>query len=195
MFARAQARGPVHGRAWVCGCDTALKQCTDPGRVTAGAAQELWHTLIGRWIASAWVRLTVRERTSMIIAKEGWREISLSTLVLGLCAAAAVAFLHYWAAALPFVIVWGWVLWFFRDPERRRVYEPGDICSAAARRDGTGRRSAFSVARLWVVPSNNGGCAASLVVRGSGRNQHRAACPAFPQLSGGLCSGWRARIQ
>ena len=58
-----------------------------------------------------------------------------------------------------------------------------------------GRRRVFAVVWQWDVPSNNEGCAASLVVCGSGRNPHRAACRMFAQLSGGLCGGWLAKIQ
>lgn len=67
-----------------------------------------------------------------MIAKEGLREISLATIVLAALGAGAgyVA----WPLAIPFVVVWGWVLSFFRDPRRVRTYAPGDICSAA---DGT----------------------------------------------------------
>ena len=60
------------------------------------------------------------------------REILLSALILGACAWGG--WVIYWALALPFVVVWLWVLSFFRDPRRRREYQPGDICSAA---DGT----------------------------------------------------------
>ncbi len=68
----------------------------------------------------------------MPIAKEGWREIALSTLVLGLLAWGAGW--AYWALAIPFVLVWLWVLSFFRDPNRRASFALGDLCSPA---DGT----------------------------------------------------------
>lgn len=68
----------------------------------------------------------------MRIAKEGLREILLATLVLGALAGGAAWV--WWPLGIPFVIVWLWVLSFFRDPRRVRSYKPGDICSAA---DGT----------------------------------------------------------
>lgn len=63
------------------------------------------------------------------IAKEGIREIALSTLILGSCAAGA--YWLYWPAAIPFAILWLWVLSFFRDPPRRRSYCPGELCAPA----------------------------------------------------------------
>lgn len=68
----------------------------------------------------------------MRIAPEGFREILLATLILGACAAGAT--LLFWPLAIPFVVVWLWVLSFFRDPARRRDYAVGDLCSPA---DGT----------------------------------------------------------
>lgn len=67
-----------------------------------------------------------------MIAKEGLREISLATLVLA--ALGAGAGYVWWPLAIPFAVVWGWVLSFFRDPRRVRTYAPGEICSSA---DGT----------------------------------------------------------
>lgn len=67
-----------------------------------------------------------------MIAKEGIREIGLATLVLG--ALAAFANWIYWPLAIFPVIVWLWVLAFFRDPPRRCSLAPGDLCSPA---DGT----------------------------------------------------------
>lgn len=72
------------------------------------------------------------QRLTMPIAKEGLREIVAATLVLGAGAAAAIWF--FWPAAIPFLVLWVWVLSFFRDPRRHRTYEPGDFCSPA---DGT----------------------------------------------------------
>ena len=37
----------------------------------------------------------------------------------------------FWPAAIPFVVVWLWVLSFFRDPKRQRDYEDGDLCAPA----------------------------------------------------------------
>jgi phosphatidylserine decarboxylase len=68
----------------------------------------------------------------MPIAKEGLREIALATVVLGLLAWGGAWI--YWPLAIPFALVWIWVLSFFRDPTRRGTFERGDICSPA---DGT----------------------------------------------------------
>jgi phosphatidylserine decarboxylase len=68
----------------------------------------------------------------MPIAKEGLREIALATLVLGLLAWGGAWV--YWPLAIPFALVWVWVLSFFRDPTRRGTFQPGDLCSPA---DGT----------------------------------------------------------
>jgi len=68
----------------------------------------------------------------MPIAKEGAREILLASLVLA--ALAGLGYWLYWPLAVPFVILWLWVLSFFRDPKRQRCYQPGDLCSPA---DGT----------------------------------------------------------
>jgi phosphatidylserine decarboxylase len=67
-----------------------------------------------------------------MIAKEGAREIVLATALLG--PAAALAGWYWWPAAIPIVLVWAWVLSFFRDPRRDRRYAPGELCSPA---DGT----------------------------------------------------------
>ncbi len=68
----------------------------------------------------------------MPIAREGLREMLLSTLVLGIVGL-GFAYLA-WPLALPFVVVWIWVIAFFRDPKRVRTYAPGDLCAPA---DGT----------------------------------------------------------
>jgi len=68
----------------------------------------------------------------MPIAREGLREIALATLILGLCVWGGVWL--YWPLAIPFVIVWVWVISFFRDPVRIRSYDAGDLCGPA---DGT----------------------------------------------------------
>ncbi len=67
-----------------------------------------------------------------MIAKEGIREIGLATLVLG--GLAALANWLFWPLAILPIIVWIWVLTFFRDPPRRRSFGPGELCSPA---DGT----------------------------------------------------------
>ncbi len=67
-----------------------------------------------------------------MIAKEGIREISLATLILG--GLAALACWLFWPLAILPLVVWVWVLAFFRDPPRRRTFAPGELCSPA---DGT----------------------------------------------------------
>jgi phosphatidylserine decarboxylase len=68
----------------------------------------------------------------MLIAKEGLREIAIATLILGAFAAAGAWLL--WPLAIPFVLLWLWVLSFFRDPKRERCFAPGELCAPA---DGT----------------------------------------------------------
>ncbi len=65
----------------------------------------------------------------MGIAKEGLREILLSAIVLGLLGWGA-AWLA-WPLALPFAVLWLWVLMFFRDPPRHGDFAPGELCSPA----------------------------------------------------------------
>jgi len=66
------------------------------------------------------------------IAGEGLREIAFATLVLGVLGAAAVWV--FWPALIPCILVWLWVLSFFRDPKRRGNFGPGELCAPA---DGT----------------------------------------------------------
>jgi len=68
----------------------------------------------------------------MPIAREGIREILLATVVLGGLATLALQF--FWPVAIPFIIIWMWVIAFFRDPKRVRSYKPGEMCAPA---DGT----------------------------------------------------------
>lgn len=68
----------------------------------------------------------------MPIAREGLREIALATVVLGLLAWGAAW--ASWPLAIPFALVWVWVLSFFRDPIRLGTFERGDLCAPA---DGT----------------------------------------------------------
>ncbi len=68
----------------------------------------------------------------MPIAREGWKELLVGTLVLG--GLAVLVGWWYWLSALPFVVVWVWLISFFRDPKRVREYEPGELCAPA---DGT----------------------------------------------------------
>jgi len=72
------------------------------------------------------------QRFPLPIATEGMREIVWSTLILGALAAGG-AWLA-WPLAVPFIIVWLWVISFFRDPRRIRTYRAGDLCAPA---DGT----------------------------------------------------------
>lgn len=66
------------------------------------------------------------------LAKEGVREMVVATIVLG--AMASVSIWLFWPAAIPFFIIWLWVLSFFRDPPRRRTYAASELCAPA---DGT----------------------------------------------------------
>lgn len=67
-----------------------------------------------------------------MIAKEGIREISLATLLLG--GLAALFSWLFWPLAILPTVVWLWVIAFFRDPPRRGTFAPGELCSPA---DGT----------------------------------------------------------
>ena len=69
----------------------------------------------------------------MRIAREGWREIAVATVVLAGLAGLAGALVGLWLAA-PVGLVWIWVLAFFRDPRRERQFGPQDLCAPA---DGT----------------------------------------------------------
>jgi phosphatidylserine decarboxylase len=66
------------------------------------------------------------------IAKEGLREILLSTVILGIGASASAYW--FWPGAIPFVVLWVWVVSFFRDPRRQRAFEASHLCAPA---DGT----------------------------------------------------------
>jgi len=68
----------------------------------------------------------------VVVAKEGAREILLATVVLG--ALAWALSLAHWALTIPIVIVWIWVLTFFRDPKRAGDFGAGQMCAPA---DGT----------------------------------------------------------
>ena len=68
----------------------------------------------------------------MSIAREGIREILLSTLLLGVLAAGALWL--YWPLVVIPLVLWLWVLSFFRDPVREREFGPGELCGPA---DGT----------------------------------------------------------
>jgi phosphatidylserine decarboxylase len=68
----------------------------------------------------------------MAIAKEGFREIAYAAAVLGIAAATAGWF--FWPLAIPFILLFGGVLSFFRDPHRSATFLTGELCSPA---DGT----------------------------------------------------------
>lgn len=68
----------------------------------------------------------------MPIAKEGLREIILATVVLGALGAGG-AWLA-WPVAIPFALLWLWVISFFRDPKRDCHFDVTELCAPA---DGT----------------------------------------------------------
>lgn len=69
----------------------------------------------------------------MAIAREGYREIALSALVLSALGTGAW-WIGSWPAAVPFGLVWLWVLSFFRDPIRHGRFARDELCAPA---DGT----------------------------------------------------------
>ena len=68
----------------------------------------------------------------MPIAREGWRELLIGTVVLG--GMAILCGMWLWPLGIPFLLLWAWLVWFFRDPLRARDYAPGDLCAPS---DGT----------------------------------------------------------
>lgn len=68
----------------------------------------------------------------MFIAREGFREIAIATVVL--TPAAWLLARLWWPLSIVPVVLWLYVLSFFRDPPRRRTHQPGELCSPA---DGT----------------------------------------------------------
>ena len=68
----------------------------------------------------------------MPIAKEGWREIASATIGLGLFAGFASRV--HWVLVIPIIVIWFWVVAFFRDPRREGQFQPGQMCAPA---DGT----------------------------------------------------------
>lgn len=68
----------------------------------------------------------------MRLAPEGWPQIIVSTLVLG--GGIWLAVIWFAPAAIPLLLVWGWSIAFFRDPERQAAFEPEVMCAPA---DGT----------------------------------------------------------
>ena len=68
----------------------------------------------------------------MRIAPEGRRELIIGTVVLAGLGALAVWL--WWPAVLVPVVLWGWLVSFFRDPVRVPTCAPGELCAPA---DGT----------------------------------------------------------
>lgn len=63
------------------------------------------------------------------LTKYGWREVSVATVIAGgLCVVLAIVF---WPAVVLPVVVWVWVVWFFRDPDRQVPTEAGVFVSPA----------------------------------------------------------------
>lgn len=66
------------------------------------------------------------------LAAEGWKEMLIGTI-----AAVAIG-IGGWFVYAPLVVIplagWLWLISFFRDPPRRRSYNPGELCAPA---DGT----------------------------------------------------------
>ena len=69
----------------------------------------------------------------MPLAREGLREITAGTFMLAGVAMVLAGLIH-WAAALPFAIVWLWLISFFRDPRRITTCTDREFCAPA---DGT----------------------------------------------------------
>lgn len=69
---------------------------------------------------------------SLPIAKEGLREIAIATIVLATLAAGC--WMWIWPLTVVPVVLWVWVLMFFRDPARGGSFQLGDLCAPA---DGT----------------------------------------------------------
>jgi phosphatidylserine decarboxylase len=67
------------------------------------------------------------------LAREGLREMVLGTVVLAVGSGLLVWLVH-WGAALPLMLVWIWLLSFFRDPRRVARFAEGEMCAPA---DGT----------------------------------------------------------
>ncbi len=68
----------------------------------------------------------------MGLAREGFPQMAVSTVVLG--AGIWVATVWWWPATLALVAVWVWSIAFFRDPKREGRFARGELCAPA---DGT----------------------------------------------------------
>jgi len=65
----------------------------------------------------------------MLLTRDGWKEIVVLT---ALCAAAtAAAVVWFWPLAVIPLLVWGWGLWFFRDPPRAIPDDPNVLLAPA----------------------------------------------------------------
>lgn len=65
----------------------------------------------------------------MLLTRDGWKEIVVLT---ALCAAAtAAAVVWFWPLAVIPLLVWGWGLWFFRDPLRAIPDDPNVLVAPA----------------------------------------------------------------
>ncbi|MBN1346972.1 MAG: phosphatidylserine decarboxylase family protein [Phycisphaerae bacterium] len=63
------------------------------------------------------------------LTSDGWREMTVATILLG-AATAALAW-WYWPLAVAPIIVWLWAISFFRDPHRAVPGEPGILVAPA----------------------------------------------------------------
>lgn len=71
-----------------------------------------------------------------MITRDGYKEVALATLTLGLggglCLYAAIAHsAWWWIGAAPLLVVWGFVVSFFRDPPRSIPTAPGLMVAPA----------------------------------------------------------------
>jgi len=73
------------------------------------------------------------ERVRLPLARYGLREIIVGTFICWSLGALSVYF-HFWPAACVLAVLWGFLLYFFRDPERPCAGEEGQLLSPA---DGT----------------------------------------------------------
>lgn len=65
----------------------------------------------------------------MLITHDGWKEIVV--LTAGCAAATAAAVVWFWPLAVIPLLVWGWGLWFFRDPPRAIPDDPNVLLAPA----------------------------------------------------------------
>jgi phosphatidylserine decarboxylase len=65
----------------------------------------------------------------MGLARDGWKEMLVGSLVLA-AAAWGLAAVHPALAIVP-LLIWVWLIAFFRDPHREGRFAPGEMCSAA----------------------------------------------------------------